>query len=54
LKQISQVVGNQVLVLKENAKTTTLKTGVSSVSNLIIVGLALIGLGQYGARPPKN
>lgn len=54
LKQLSQVVGNQVLALQENAKTTTLKTGISSVGNLVVVGLALIGLGQYGARPPKN
>jgi len=48
------VVSNQVLSLKESAKTTTLKTGVSSVGNLGIVGLVMIGLGQYGARPPKN
>ena len=54
LKQLSQVVSNQVLSLKESAKTTTLKTGVSSVGNLVIVGLAMIGLGQYGARPPRN
>lgn len=54
LKQLSQVVSNQVLSLKESAKTTTLKTSVSSVGNLVIVGLAMIGLGQYGARPPKN
>jgi len=54
LKQLSQVVSNQVLSLKESAKTTTLKTGVSSVGNLGIVGLVMIGLGQYGARPPKN
>lgn len=54
LKQLSQVVNNQVTTLKESAKTTTLKTGVSGVGNLVIVGLAMIGLGQYGARPPKN
>lgn len=54
LKQLSQVVGNQVSALKENAKATTLKTGISSVGNLVVVGLALIGLGQYGARPPRN
>jgi len=53
LKQLSQVVSNQVLSLKESAKMT-LKTGVSSVGNLVIVGLAMIGLGQYGACPPKN
>ncbi|MDX2240854.1 MAG: HpsJ family protein [Leptolyngbyaceae cyanobacterium bins.302] len=54
LNQLSGALSNQVNTLKESAKTTTLKTGISSVGNLIIVGLALIGLGQYGARPPKN
>ena len=54
LTQLSSALSSQVNTLKENAKTTTLRTGVSSVGNLIIVGLALIGLGQYGARPPKN
>lgn len=54
LNQISSQLSNQVNTLKENAKTATLRTGISSVGNLIVVGLALIGLGQYGARPPKN
>jgi hypothetical protein len=54
LNQISGALSNQVNSLKENAKTVTLRTGISSVGNLIIVGLAMIGLGQYGARPPKN
>jgi hypothetical protein len=54
LQQASQALSNQTLALKQNAKTSVLKTGVSSVGNLVIVGLALIGLGQYGARPPKN
>lgn len=53
LKQLSSTVSTQVNTLKENAKTATLRTGISSVGNLIIVGLALIGLGQYGARPPR-
>jgi len=53
LKQLSQVVSSQVLSLKESAKTT-FKTGVSSVGNLVIVGLAMIGLGQYGECPPEN
>ncbi|MBF2027920.1 MAG: hypothetical protein IGS48_14345 [Oscillatoriales cyanobacterium C42_A2020_001] len=54
LTQLSSQLSNQVSALKETAKTTTLRTGISSVGNLIVVGLALIGLGQYGARPPKN
>jgi cell division protein ZapA (FtsZ GTPase activity inhibitor) len=54
LTQLSGALNNQVNALKENARTTSLKTGVSSVGNLIITGLALIGLGQYGVRPPRN
>lgn len=54
LNQIAGAVSNQVNALKENAKTTTLRTGISSVGNLIVVGLAFIGLGQFGARPPRN
>lgn len=54
LNQLSGALSNQVNTLKESARTTTLRTGVSSVGNLIVVGLALIGLGQFGARPPKN
>ncbi|EKQ67123.1 hypothetical protein OsccyDRAFT_4948 [Leptolyngbyaceae cyanobacterium JSC-12] len=54
LNQLSSQLNNQVNALKENARTTTLRTGISSVGNLIVVGLALIGLGQYGARPPKH
>lgn len=54
LNQLSGALSNQVNTLKESAKTTTLRTGVSSVGNLVVVGLALIGLGQFGARPPKS
>jgi predicted PurR-regulated permease PerM len=54
LQQASQLLSNQLVTAKESAKTTVLRTGVSSVGNLIVIGLALIGLGQYGARPPKN
>jgi hypothetical protein len=54
LQQASQQLSNKATTLKQNAQTSVLKTGVSSVGNLVVVGLALIGLGQYGARPPKN
>jgi len=53
LEQAAQTLSTRAVVLKENTKTTVLKTSVSSVGNLIVIGLALIGLGQYGARPPK-
>jgi hypothetical protein len=40
----------QTTALTSNAKKSVLKLGVSSVSNLVIVGLGLISLGRYGAR----
>ncbi|HIK15547.1 MAG TPA: hypothetical protein IGS53_09735 [Leptolyngbyaceae cyanobacterium M33_DOE_097] len=54
LEQAAQLLNSQANALKQNAKTSVLKNGISSVGNLVVVGLALIGLGQYGARPPKN
>ncbi|UIE36384.1 HpsJ-like protein, cyanoexosortase C-associated [Leptodesmis sichuanensis] len=54
LEQASQLLSNQLASAKETTKTSVLRTGISSVGNLIVIGLALIGLGQYGARPPKN
>jgi len=54
LQQASQQLSSQATSLKQNTQTSVLKTTVSSVGNLVVVGLALIGLGQYGARPPKN
>lgn len=54
LEQASEVINNQAAALKQNAKTNVLRTSVASVGNLVVVGLALIGLGQYGARPPRE
>lgn len=53
LEQAAQQLKNQANTLKSNAKTSVIKTGVSSVGNLLVVGLALVGLGRYGARPPR-
>lgn len=53
LQQASQQLTSQAAAVKENTKTSVMKTSISSVGNLVVVGLALIGLGQYGARPPK-
>jgi hypothetical protein len=54
LKQATQQLGDRVETLKQNAQTSTLKTSVGSVGNLVVVGLALLGLGQYGLRPPRD
>lgn len=53
IKQASQQVASQAASLKQNAQSGILKTGAASVGNLAVVGFALIGLGRYGARPPK-
>jgi hypothetical protein len=50
MKQISE----KSQVLQDNAKGNILKTGLSSVGNLMVVGLAFIGLGRYGVRPPRG
>jgi hypothetical protein len=54
IQQATKALKTQIGSLQNNAKTTTLKTGISSVGNLVIVGLAMIGLGQFGARSPKS
>ena len=53
IQKASQALAQQSASLKENAKTKIVKTSLSSIGNLIIVGVALIGLGQYGNRPSK-
>jgi predicted PurR-regulated permease PerM len=53
LNQVAQQLTEQAASLKQNAQTGILKTGVASVGNFVVVGLALIGMGRYGARPPK-
>jgi len=50
LTRASELLTTQADTLKKNAKQTVLKTGVSSVGNLVVVGLGLISLGRYGMR----
>jgi hypothetical protein len=38
---------------QKGAQTQILKTGVSTVGNLVVIGLALIGVGRYGMRPSR-
>jgi hypothetical protein len=54
LQQASKNLNSRAEALQESAKSSVLKTSASSVGNLVIVGLALIGLGQYGMRPPRD
>ena len=50
LMRASQVLTTQANTLKQSAKQTVLKTSVSSIGNLMVVGLGLISLGRYGMR----
>ena len=54
LQQASKRLEAQANSLKKNAKTSSIKTGAASVSNLLIVGLGLIGLGRYGMTLRKG
>ena len=54
LEQAKILLTSQAETLKKNAKTSLAKSGISSIGNLLIVGMAMIGLGQYGLRPPKE
>ena len=48
LRQASTQVTTEAERLKSNARTGITRTGLASMSNLIIVGLALVGLGRFG------
>ncbi len=48
LKQASELLTQQADTLRQNAKTTVLKTIVNSIGNLILAGLGLLGLGRAG------
>ena len=48
LKRASELLTQRADLLRQNAKSTVIKTGASSVGNLIVVGLGLVGLGRYG------
>jgi hypothetical protein len=50
LKRALAKVGDQSKQMQQNATKMTAKTGVSSASNLIVSGIALIGLGRYAMR----
>jgi hypothetical protein len=50
IDQAMKQVTDRTADAQKTAQTQILKTGLSSVGNLFIVGLALIGVGRYGMR----
>jgi hypothetical protein len=54
IQQASQRVTSQAEVLQANARTGVFKAGLSSIGNLVVVGLGLIGLGRFGLRLRKG
>ena len=48
LQEFSQQLTVQADTLKRNAQRTALKTGISNIGNLLLVGAGLIGLGRSG------
>ena len=54
LQQATQQVDTRAVTLKQTAKTSIMKTAITIVGNLVVIGIALISLGRYGMRPRKN
>jgi ElaB/YqjD/DUF883 family membrane-anchored ribosome-binding protein len=50
IEQASKQITAKAEAVQKNANTQILKTGISSVGNLAIVGISLIGVGRYGMR----
>lgn len=54
LQKASKLLSDRANSLKKNAKSSAIKTGAASISNLVIVGFGLIGLGRYGMSLRKG
>jgi ElaB/YqjD/DUF883 family membrane-anchored ribosome-binding protein len=50
IEQASKQITAKAEAVQKNANTQILKTAISSVGNLAIVGISLIGIGRYGMR----
>ena len=53
LEQAAQEIQARSMMAKESAKQNFLKGAMVTVGNLLVSGLALIGLGRYGMRAQK-
>lgn len=54
LQEMSQSLSQEATSLKQIATTDATKSGLASVSNLVIVGFALIGTGRYGLQLSRH
>lgn len=54
IQQASKRVTTQAQTLQDNARTGVFKAGLSSIGNLVVVGLGFIGLGRFGLRLRKG
>lgn len=54
LQTIAKQLSDGAQNAQNQAKTTSVKTGVATVGNLVVVGLALLGLGRYGLRSSRG
>lgn len=54
LQKASKQLTDRANSLKQNTKTRAIKTGAATISNLVIVGIGLIGLGRYGMSLRKE
>lgn len=50
LQQASQLLDEQANTIKKNTRTGVLKAGAGSVGNLVVLGIALIGVGRFATR----
>jgi hypothetical protein len=49
-QQVAQLLTTRAETLRQNARTGILKAGLSTVGNLVVIGLGLVSLGRYGMR----
>lgn len=54
LQETAQSLSEEARSLKQIATTDATKSGLSSISNLVIVGFALVGTGRYGLQLNKR
>lgn len=54
LQQATDQLTTQATQLKENSKQSILKTGVSTVGNLLVIGISFLGLGLFGSRASRG
>lgn len=53
INQLRAQLSIQAETLQGNAKTGILKSAMSTIGNLVVVGLALIALGRFGTKPAR-